>query len=72
MSPSLSLSIGRLMLVTMAVVVLLLPQLSLEGQQPTPAVQMIGDTGEGAKYWARWRGPSGQGVVTGTVYPYSW
>jgi len=71
-SPSLSLSIGRLLLVTMAVVVLLLPQLSLEGQQPTPAVQMIGDTGEGAKYWARWRGPSGQGVVTGTGYPDSW
>ena len=47
-------------------------QLPLEGQQPSPAVQMIGDTGEGAKYWARWRGPSGQGVVTGTGYPDSW
>lgn len=44
----------------------------LEGQQPAPAVQMVGDTGEAAKYWARWRGPSGQGVVTGTGYPDSW
>ncbi len=33
---------------------------------------MVGDPGEGAKYWARWRGPSGQGVVTGTGYPDSW
>ena len=23
-------------------------------------------------YWARWRGPSGQGVVSGTGYPDSW
>jgi len=33
---------------------------------------MVGDTGEGAKYWARWRGPSGQGVVAGAGYPDSW
>jgi len=64
--------IGRLILVTSAVVVLLLPQFHLEGQQPAAAVHMVGDTGEGAKYWARWRGPSGQGVVTGTGYPDSW
>jgi hypothetical protein len=51
---------------------LFLPPLYLDGQQPPPAVQMVGDTGEGAKYWARWRGPSGQGVVTGTGYPDSW
>jgi outer membrane protein assembly factor BamB len=60
------------MLATAAAVVLLLPQLHLEGQQPSPAVQMVGDTGEGAKYWPRWRGPSGQGVVAGTGYPDSW
>ena len=66
------LSLGRVMLATAAAVVLLLPQLHLEGQQPPSAVQMVGDTGEGAKYWARWRGPSGQGVVTGTGYPDSW
>jgi len=28
---------------------LLLPP--LKGQQPPPAVEMVGDTGEGAKYW---------------------
>ena len=33
---------------------------------------MVGDSGEGAKYWPRWRGPSGQGVVSGTGYPDSW
>src|SRR6186713_791842 len=51
---------------------MLLRPLHLDGQQPAPAVQMVGDTGEGAKYWARWRGPSGQGVVSGTGYPDSW
>ena len=55
-----------------AAALMLLPPLHLEGQQPPPAVQMVGDTGEGAKYWARWRGPSGQGVVSGTGYPDSW
>jgi outer membrane protein assembly factor BamB len=33
---------------------------------------MIGDTGEAAKYWARWRGPSGQGLVSGTGYTDTW
>ncbi len=28
--------------------------------------------GEGAKYWSRWRGPSGQGAVTGTGYVDAW
>jgi outer membrane protein assembly factor BamB len=28
--------------------------------------------GEGAKYWSRWRGPSGQGAVAGTNYVDSW
>ncbi len=39
---------------------------------PDAAVQMVGDTGEGATYWPRWRGPSGQGVVSGTGYPDTW
>lgn len=50
----------------------LAPMARLEGQQPAPAVQMVSDTGEGAKYWGRWRGPSGQGVVAETGYPDSW
>ena len=50
----------------------------LVGQTPAPgsqvpgAVQMIGDIGEAAKYWARWRGPSGQGMVSGTGYVDTW
>ena len=33
---------------------------------------MIADEGEGAKYWPRWRGPSGQGLAGGTGYPDTW
>ena len=46
---------------------------------PTPAVgqddggvQMVRPDGEGGRYWSRWRGPSGQGVVEGTGYPDTW
>ena len=33
---------------------------------------MVADEGEGLKYWPRWRGPSGQGLVSGTGYPDRW
>jgi outer membrane protein assembly factor BamB len=33
---------------------------------------MVEDVGEAARYWARWRGPSGQGVVTAGTYPDRW
>jgi outer membrane protein assembly factor BamB len=36
------------------------------------SVRMISVEGEGAKYWTRWRGPSGQGLVTGSGYPDKW
>jgi outer membrane protein assembly factor BamB len=36
------------------------------------SVQMIGSEGEAARYWPRWRGPSGQGLVTGTNYVDTW
>jgi outer membrane protein assembly factor BamB len=36
------------------------------------AVRMIAVEGEGAKYWPRWRGPSGQGLVEGSGYPDTW
>ena len=36
------------------------------------AVRMVADAGEAAKYWARWRGPSGQGLVEGAGYPDAW
>jgi outer membrane protein assembly factor BamB len=35
-------------------------------------VQMISVEGEGARYWPRWRGPSGQGIATGSDYPDTW
>ncbi len=37
----------------------------------SPDVRMVTVEGEGAKYWPVWRGPSGQGLATGT-YPDSW
>ena len=42
------------------------------GQTPAPAVRMIAVEGEGADYWPRWRGPSGQGVAAGSGYPDRW
>ena len=33
---------------------------------------MIPVDGDGARYWPRWRGPSGQGVVAGAGYPDRW
>jgi outer membrane protein assembly factor BamB len=35
-------------------------------------VTLIPVEGEGAKYWTRWRGPSGQGHVAGTNYVDTW
>ena len=35
-------------------------------------VRMIEVTGEGAKFWSRWRGPSGQGVVAPGTYTNFW
>ena len=39
--------------------------------QPEP-VRMVPADGEAAKYWPRWRGPSGQGHVSGTNYTDTW
>ena len=52
------------------IVLTLSPEPRVSGQEP--AVRMVADEGEGAKYWPRWRGPSGQGVVTGTGYVDTW
>jgi outer membrane protein assembly factor BamB len=35
-------------------------------------VRMVEVTGEGAKFWSRWRGPSGQGVVAPGKYTNTW
>ena len=40
--------------------------------RPEAGVQMVGVEGEGARYWSRWRGPSGQGLAAGTGYPDTW
>ena len=44
--------------------------LSIRGQQPD--VRMVAVEGDGAKYWPVWRGPSGQGLASGTGYPDAW
>jgi outer membrane protein assembly factor BamB len=48
----------------------LTPMPEVRGQEP--AVRMIADEGEGMKFWPRWRGPSGQGLATGTGYSDTW
>jgi outer membrane protein assembly factor BamB len=37
-----------------------------------PGVHLLEAEGEGARYWPRWRGPSGQGIVRGGEYPDVW
>lgn len=37
-----------------------------------PPVRMVESEGEAAKYWPRWRGPSGQGLVASSGYPDAW
>ncbi|HDZ26413.1 hypothetical protein LCGC14_1128190 [marine sediment metagenome] len=37
-----------------------------------PSVSMIVPGGEAMKFWSRWRGPSGQGIVKGKGYPDTW
>lgn len=41
-------------------------------QSALPEVSMIEETGDAARYWPRWRGPSGQGQVDGGGYPDTW
>jgi len=59
----------REMKLPLALVGILLCVAGLAAQQPE--VRMVAVEGEGAKYWPVWRGPSGQGLVTGT-YPDTW
>jgi outer membrane protein assembly factor BamB len=40
--------------------------------QDDGAVRMIAVEGEGARYWSRWRGPSGQGLAGADEYPDTW
>lgn len=40
--------------------------------QGSGEVRLIGVGGEGARYWPRWRGPSGQGYPTPGTYANTW
>ena len=60
----------RILVTVAALAMLLAPSGEITGQEP--AVRMIADEGDGAKYWPRWRGPSGQGVANGGRYPDTW
>ena len=40
--------------------------------QDEGSVRMVPPDGEGERYWPRWRGPSGQGIVEDTDYPDTW
>jgi len=42
------------------------------GEKTAAAVEMVLPEGDGVKYWPRWRGPSGQGVVDAGDYPDTW
>ncbi len=45
---------------------------ALPGAAVVDDVFQIPVEGEGAKYWPRWRGPSGQGLVSGSGYVDRW
>lgn len=54
-------------------VVLTLPPRAAEAQAtPEQGVAMVASPAEAARYWPRWRGPSGQGLAVGTGYPDRW
>jgi outer membrane protein assembly factor BamB len=54
-----------------AAIILATSALAVLHAQPD-VVRMIPADGEAAKYWSRWRGPSGQGHVGGTNYTDTW
>jgi outer membrane protein assembly factor BamB len=43
-----------------------------EAQTTSTAVAMVGVSEEAARYWPRWRGPSGQGLAIDSGYPDRW
>ena len=65
----------NLVFIASAVIALAVPRfVVLTAQEPAASggVRMVADEGEAARYWARWRGPSGQGLVSGAGYPDRW
>ena len=65
---SLGVSVSRCFVCVAVAACLSVP--SLKGQDA--GVRMVADEGEGAKYWPRWRGPSGQGLAAGANYVDAW
>ena len=61
-----------LILIGMALAATTAPATRLVSQTPGDGVRMVADEGDGAKYWPRWRGPSGQGLAGGSGYPDTW
>jgi len=62
----------KLLMIVVSCALLIEAPIGVSGQEPPAAVRMVADEGEGAKYWPRWRGPSGQGLVSGAGYPDAW
>jgi len=66
---------GAAAIFAIGVAALIVPRSDRVGAQ-TPAtasgVAMIVPHGEASDYWPRWRGPSGQGLATGSGYPDTW
>jgi outer membrane protein assembly factor BamB len=48
------------------------PGIARQSDPASESVRMIEAEGEAARYWPRWRGPSGQGHVSGTNYTDTW
>jgi outer membrane protein assembly factor BamB len=57
---------------TTAWIVILLMTGSSSALSRAGEVRMVEVTGEGAKFWSRWRGPSGQGFVGPGKYANTW
>jgi outer membrane protein assembly factor BamB len=62
----------RYVMLVLALMCLCASQIRSQGSQGSGDVRMIGVSGEGTKYWPRWRGPSGQGYVAPGRYANTW
>ena len=63
---------NQLSVTTLAVALSLVVSVIALAQDDNQTVGMVELTGESAQYWPRWRGPSGQGIVTSSNYPDRW
>jgi outer membrane protein assembly factor BamB len=53
-------------------VLFLLASVTSFADEPATKVRIVPPDGDGGKYWPRWRGASGQGLVTDGDYPDHW